>query len=62
VFNELETRQITNVFGVIRGHVEPGPCLPSFVLFCFFLVSSVVPGLNHLFVFSYLLYAVCRVT
>jgi len=25
VFNELETRQITNVFGIIRGREEPGP-------------------------------------
>jgi len=24
VFNELETRQITNVFGIIRGREEPG--------------------------------------
>jgi len=24
VFNELETRQITNVFGIIHGREEPG--------------------------------------
>jgi len=24
VFNELETREITNVFGIIRGREEPG--------------------------------------
>jgi len=24
VFNELETRQITNVFGIIHGQEEPG--------------------------------------
>jgi len=33
VFNELETRQITNVFGIIHGRVEPGNCYRSVSFF-----------------------------
>ena len=62
VFNELETRQITNVFGIIHGRTEPGPRL---LIIDYFLVSNIVTyfccSLNHIIYWHVDIYCVLSV-